>query len=241
MNRILSLSGRPDIISEPGCYCIDTHIHTLFSRCSISQPMDVLLRANKIGLSGVAIMDHNNSEGATNATDCAEYLKDRGLLPEDFIVIPGQEVNTTSGHVGILFSLKKYPTNESPESLAARVHDDGGLVVAVHPFHSTGIGDKILDTPLDIVEIDCGAVFDNVSADKVRQYFSSNKLDGVAAVGSSDAHYINAIGMCYTLVRDSKPSLQGVRQAILAGKTESRRSRAHQKWTQCFGKIKKLK
>lgn len=241
VNRTLSIAGEPVLLSKPGCFCIDTHVHTLFSSCSITQPIDLLLRAAKIGLSGIAVMDHNNPDGARDTAACAEYLKGRNLLPANFLVIPGQEINTNRGHLGALFTLEKYPMDLSPIELSERVHQDGGLVVAVHPFHSTGIGDALLDTPIDLVEVDCGAIFDKSISAKARALMSDERLRNVGAVGSSDSHYVNAVGFCYTIVTGNDMTLDGVKQSMLAGHTESQHSQPHGKVGRLLGKIAKLR
>lgn len=241
VNTVISVAGQPDIEQESGYYGIDLHVHTLFSHCSISQPMDLMLRAHKIGLKGLAIMDHNNTDGAKDALVCAEYLKENNLLPEDFIVVPGQEINTSGGHLGVLFSMNEYPIGEPPEVTAARVRDDGGLVIVVHPFHSSGIGEHLLSTPADAVEVECGAVFNTKMADRTHNYLIENNLQGLAQLGSSDSHYRNAIGMCYTLVEGEKPSLESLREAIIAGKTKPKSTKAHKRLIKMLGRVTKLK
>ncbi len=241
VNSTLSIVGEPVLLSKPGCFYIDTHVHTLFSRCSITQPMDLLLRAARIGLSGIAVLDHNNPQGARDTAACAEYLKENDLLPQNFLVIPGQEINTNKGHLGALFTLETYPIDLSPVDLTERVHQDGGLVVAVHPFHSTGIGEALFDVPLDLLEVDCGAIYDKSLSAKARSLMSDERLRNVGAIGSSDAHYVNAVGMCYTTVTGNDITLEGVKEAMLTGRTESQHSHMHGKVERMLGKIAKLR
>lgn len=241
VNRTLSIAGQPELLAEPGRFFIDTHVHTLFSRCSITQPIDLLLRANKVGLSGIVVMDHNNPEGSRNTEACAEYLKENNLLPNNFLVIPGQEINTDRGHIGALFTLEKYPTDETPGNLIERIHQDGGLAVAVHPFHSTGIGNNLLEVPVDLIEVDCGAIFDKAISAKASALMSDERYRNVGAVGSSDSHYVNAVGLCYTAVPGDDVTLDGIKKSMLAGLTESRHSQLHSKIGRLLGKIAKLK
>ena len=105
-------------------------------------------------------MDHNHEEGIVEAQRCADDLKRRKIIPEDFLIIPATEVNSAIGHVGGLFIHKELPGPASLEETVRMIHEEGGLAVAVHPYHSTGIGDAIFDAPFEAVETQCGSVFD---------------------------------------------------------------------------------
>jgi len=241
VNRAIMLAGSPKITVGPGEVAIDPHIHTLFSHCSISQPRKVLLHAASIGLGGVAIMDHNEVEGAGDVIRCADDLKARGLLPEDFLVIPATEINSNAGHVGALFIEENLPINLSPEEIVGRIHDLGGLAIAVHPYHSTGIGDAVFDAPFDAVEVECGSVFDAELVEQNRALAGEARLSGITKLGSSDAHYLAAIGSCYTVFKTEDRTLDGIRNAIAGGRSEAISSVPCKRLRGFLGKIPKLK
>ena len=242
VNSTLSTMGSPRIVTGPGEIAIDPHIHTLFSHCSISQPETIIRRAVAIGLGAVAICDHNDIRGARDAMRCAEYLKSKGDIPEDFLVIPAVEMNTTLGHVGALFVDSDLTPRLAPEKLVELIHEAGGIAVAVHPYHSTGIRDAVFDAPYDAVEIECGSVFGRKLVSANRALASDPRLTSAAKLGSSDAHYIRAMGSCYTIASGvEEPSLASIRDAIVCGRCAPRSSAPYGRLVKMLGGIGKLK
>ncbi len=245
----MSAAGRPTIsIDRPGNdvrdeqYCaFDPHIHTLFSHCSISQPERLIREAVRLGLGAIGVMDHNDINGALDVMRCCEYLKSNGSIPDGFVVVPGVEVNSTVGHVGALFVEENLPMGLEPAAMVKAIHDAGGLAVAVHPYHSTGIGDAVFDAPFDAVEIECGSVFGRRLVKRNRELASDARLSNAAKLGSSDAHYIRAMASCYTVAKtDGPPTLDALRQAIMAGNCEPRTSRPYERLAALLGSIRKL-
>jgi len=241
VNSAIRTSGSPDIQVTHGEIALDPHVHTLFSHCSISQPERVIRRAVALGLGAVGIMDHNDIRGALDAMRCAEDLKRRGLIPEDFLVIPGTEINSTVGHIGALFVQENIPISLTPEEAVRAIHEAGGLAIAVHPYHSTGIKDAVFDAPFDAVETECGSVFGEKLVKRNIDLTSDKRLASMAKMGSSDGHYIHAIASCYTVVQASEPTLDALKQAIIDGGSCAKSSRSCLKIRKLLGGIKKLK
>jgi predicted metal-dependent phosphoesterase TrpH len=187
-------------------------------------------------------MDHNDIRGALDAMRCADYLKSRGEIPADFTVVPGAEINSTVGHVGALFLGQNLPISLEPADLVDAIHEAGGLAVAVHPYHSTGIRDAVFDAPFDAVEIECGSVFTNHLIERNRELISDPRLQRAAKLGASDAHYIRAMASCYTVIRNVEtPSLEALKQAILDGSCEPRASQPYKRIASILGSVRKLK
>lgn len=241
VNSVLRTAGTPTIMAAPGEVAIDPHLHTLFSHCSISQPQRVILKAAKLGLGGIGIMDHHVVKGALDAMRCAEDLKRRGLLAEEFLVIPGVELNSNIGHVGALFVTEDLPEKLDPVETVRIIHEAGGLAVAVHPYHSTGIGDAVFDAPFDAVEVECGAVFEARMVARNNALASDPRLAGVAKLGSSDGHYTNAIAGCYTVLTVETPTLESVKQAMAEGRSEARTSAPSRRIRRMLGGVRKLR
>ncbi len=224
INRCLSRVGQPRIRTSQDEVAFDLHIHTIFSHCSISHPEKIIRWAAKLGLGGIGIMDHNDTAGARAALACADELKRRGVLREDFLVIPGIEVNSEAGHIGALFVQEQLPDALSPERTVQLIKEAGGLAVAVHPYHSSGIGDAVFDHAFDAVEVECGAVFGSGSVKRNRDLRRDERLSGVTKLGTSDAHYINAVGSCYSVLNMKEPTLEAARQALVNGDCTARTS-----------------
>lgn len=187
-------------------------------------------------------MDHNDVKGALDTMKCCEYLKSKGSIPQDFLVIPGVEVNSTVGHIGALFVEQDVPTGLEPAAIVEAIHDAGGLAIAVHPYHSTGIGDAIFEAPFDAVEIECGSVFSARLVKRNRDLAEDPRLSNVAWLGSSDAHYVRAMASCYTVAKlDAPPTLDALRQAIAAGACEPRTSKPYERLTRLLGSVGRLR
>lgn len=240
VNCALRCAGTPDIRVGPGEVALDLHVHSLFSHCSISQPEDVILRCVKLGLGGVCIMDHNDIRGSVDAAACAEDLRRRRLIPEEFIVIPGVEINSNSGHIGALFVDQAFPQGLSPEETVRLVHESGGLAIAVHPYHSTGIKDAVFDAPFDAVEVECGAVFGAKLVKQNCDLAHNSRFADMAKFGTSDAHYIDGIGTCYTVMELQEPTIEAAREAIENGRCSARSSKPCIKMRKLLGGFSKL-
>jgi len=97
-------------------YRIDLHCHSRFSSDGVSEPEEMVQAAKERGLHGFAITDHNTSA-------CVDYFLSAGLMREDgqpvdgFLILPGQEITTSAGHLlalGVrLPDLKGIPPNEA--------------------------------------------------------------------------------------------------------------------------------
>ena len=235
------MAGSPHIESEPGKLAIDFHVHTMFSHCSISQPMDIIMRAAAIGLDGVGIMDHNETRGADDAVACAEHLKSMGKIPDDFLVIPGTEVGSRDGHICALFVRQKLPEGLDTGETVRLIRESGGVAFAPHPFHSTGINDAVFEAPFEAVEVECGSVFGKELVRRNRELANDSRLDGAAKLGASDAHYVRAIGLCYTVIDACKPTLNAVTEAIENRRCEARSSVPCDRVRKLLGGVPKLR
>ena len=241
VNRSLRSVGSPRIRTKPGEIAMDPHIHSLYSHCSISKPEQIIIRAVKLGLDAVVIMDHDDVSGASDAIRCAEHLKFNDRIPEDFLIIPGTEINSANGHIGAIFVNENLPSSLSPAETVRYIHEAGGLAIAVHPYHSTGIGDAIYDAPFDAVEVECGSVFNEKLAKQNADLVLDPRLANIAKFGSSDAHYIQAIASCYTVLTANQPTLEAARQAIIDGHSRAIISDSCIRIRSFLGRLRKLR
>jgi hypothetical protein len=99
------------------------HVHTCYSPDS-DLSLEMLMEACwRKGLDGVAITDHNTIAGA---------LRLRQMAP--FLVIVGEEIETTRGEILGLFLEEAIPPGLSPQEAIAAVRAQGGLVGVPHPL-----------------------------------------------------------------------------------------------------------
>jgi predicted metal-dependent phosphoesterase TrpH len=153
-------------------------------------------KALRVGLTHLAITDHERIDGALRARDGA---------PDALTVIVGQEVRTSAGDLIGLFLEQAVPPGLTPAETAARIHDQGGLVGLPHPFDRfrTSGGDKAA-AAADIVQL--AAAVDYVEVHNARAYGAANPMAAAFArehrlpgVGSSDAHAVLELGVATTV------------------------------------------
>jgi len=177
----------------------DLHIHTLASD-GTAGVVDILehVEANT-ELDVIAITDHERIDAAVAARTIA---RDRGSGVE---VVVGEEVTTLGGHLLALWIEQPIKPFRSLRSTIAAVHDQGGLAIPAHP---------LVPYPLCAQ----GFVLRRLLADDERyrpdaiEAFNPTTLGrpwhgrvvrfaeehGLARVGNSDAHSLEAVGIGYT-------------------------------------------
>lgn len=170
---------------------LDLHIHSCYSEDAIGSPKEIIKHAQKKGLQGIAITDHNSIKGSLNA------LK---IKPKNFIVIPGLEISTTDGHILALGTKNNFTRGLSVEETVEQICDTGGIPIVPHLFRRmSGIKKKKL-APLSkrvpAIEVfnGCSLPKTNIKTAKVAKEFN------LGGIGGSDAHDPLYIGYGYTTV-----------------------------------------
>jgi predicted metal-dependent phosphoesterase TrpH len=213
-------------VPAPGCVAIDTHVHTCESPDSLADPAQMVRAAAKSGLSGIAITDHNTMQGVSAVQRAADRLIRRGLLPSTFLVIPGEEMSSSEGHIIGLFLTREIQSGLTAKETIDAIHAQGGIAIAAHPLLPHSLGKLAKTLPFDAVETMNNA---EELAFAVRPRSTRNRRANFYAtvekprIGSSDAHDPQSLAACYTCVQCSA-SPEDVRAAILAGKTSPMRS-----------------
>ena len=74
----------------------DNHSHSMFSNFnlidSINRPKDMILKAHELGMSGIALTDHETVAGHVEWLKCEKDLKASGKIPQDFKCACGNEI-----------------------------------------------------------------------------------------------------------------------------------------------------
>ena len=195
---------------------VDLHMHTHFSPDSLVSPERLVARCQKVGLSCIAVTDHNTTEGARVVKDIAPFL-----------VIVGEEVRTSEGEVTGLFLTETIPEGLSIGETARRIKDQGGLVSIPHPFDRFR-GEVISRRGLDEVvqHTDIVEVFNarnNLSADD-RKALDFAREHGLLTSGVSDAHTTMELGRTYVEMPDFDGTPEGFKLALSKGKIVGRRT-----------------
>lgn len=189
---------------------LDLHCHSSASFDSVASPERMMAKARRIGLTHLAITDHERIDGALRARD---------LRPEGLTIIVGEEVRSADGDMIGLYLERAVPPGLSAAETAAAIHEQGGLVGLPHPFdrfRSSG-GSRAVDEQRTLDAL--AAAVDYIEIHNARAYRDANPLAtafaasrGLPGTASSDAHSVMELGVAQTVV----PGLVDGPSALLA-------------------------
>ncbi len=190
---------------------LDLHNHTRYSPDSRVPPAELVAAAKRAGLDGLAITDHNAVGGVREAQEAAG---------SGFLVVPGLEVSTASGHVLAYGVREVIPRDLSVAETVERISALGGVAVAAHPFRFwSGLGGDALGE----------ARFPAYETANARTLRRGNaraqeraKAAQVGETGGSDSHFLDEVARAVTSVDSGLARAEDVIQVIGSGKTRSR-------------------
>ncbi len=202
----------------------DTHLHTEYSGFqklgiikfpeSVVQPDRQVDQARKNGMDVVCITDHDETHGAFLAEKYARSTYD------DIEVVVGEEVTTADGEIIGLFLNERVPDMLPIEETVDIIRDQGGIVIAPHPFsfHVPGLKERILDIDIDGFEVINGGhpdQYTNMFARLVMDRFPGRW----AETSGSDAHSVYTTGYNWTEFPGN--TAEDLRKAILDKTTKA--------------------
>jgi len=191
----------------------DLHVHSSYSD-GRDDVLAILRAAQKRGLNGISITDHDTLKGSLAAR---ELIRDCEI---EMILVPGVEVTTSEGHLIILGVEELPPKGKSPEETIDLAHDLGGIAVVPHPFHPFrhALG-RIPEC--DAVEVYNSKHLFGIANARARMGARRQQLPVVAG---SDSHFAATVGLGVTRIEADTP--ESVMKAICEGKTiiEGRRT-----------------
>jgi predicted metal-dependent phosphoesterase TrpH len=176
-------------------------------------PETLVRQANQRGLDGVAITDHNIMSAIEPARDIAH---------DDFLVIPGEEVDTPEGQLIGLFLSESIEPGQSPRTVIDRIHDLGGVAFAPHPFDAMREGLATITEhaeALDAIETLNSRCLRSQYNERATAFATKHNLP---ATGGSDAHFARELGTAYTQVETNGNTLANVKDVLLAGRMRSK-------------------
>ena len=188
---------------------IDMHVHTRHSD-STGSVEEVLQVAQRKGLDGIAVTDHDTLRGAHEA------LKRRPEL----IVIPGEEIKTLHGEILAIGIKRAIPKDLSITEAIWGTHIQDGLAVIPHPtvpFFGRLPENSLRNLPIDGLE-----VFSAITP--LAEHFLEKNLKlaqrlGVARTAGSDSHHPETVGDAYTIVHSDSSDLKDILAAMKSGLT----------------------
>lgn len=207
---------------------IDFHTHTTRgSADSNLDPFALVDQAQKIGLHGVCITEHDNAWADAKIED---YARERGVT-----LFRGIEVTTEWGHVGT-FGLDQYVGGiYKVKELRRIINDVGGFLIANHPYrykldprfqfiHKTpsidandpasGSGALEVLQYVDAIEVVNGACSEqeNLFAHAVAQHLGRN------GIGGSDSHSAQSLGCAVTILERTVSTVRELIDELKAGR-----------------------
>ena len=185
----------------------DLHVHSTYSGDSVTTIHEIIKQAEAAGLSGVAICDHNTTEGGLRAARLAEELH------TDLQIIPGIEVSTSEGHLLILGVTESIPPGRTVKETIRAAERLDGLSIAPHPFkygRKKGIGyrgSQNVDA-IETMNSRCRLICSNRRAREAAEALQKPQVAG------SDSHQLETIGRAYTEItpRGGESILDAIRE-----------------------------
>ena len=202
----------------PGWYRGDLHTHTVYSDGRWTQPT-LLAAARDAGLDFIGTSEHN--------TSAATYNWGRNV-PDDFLVIDGEEVTTRNGHwvaTGLppktWIDWRYRAADNKIQAFADQVRELGGVTIAAHP--NIPVPSIKWDFDPDFAEMDAVEVWNGPWS-----IFNQQALlrwDGLLkrgiykpGVGNSDSHHDGQqVGLAHNVMRMGSLSSAEMVAAVKGG------------------------
>jgi predicted metal-dependent phosphoesterase TrpH len=168
---------------------IDLHTHTRVSKDSVNDYDRIIAAVQRSGLAGIAVTDHNEFRGAQEMVRRAP-----------FVVIPAEEIKTSSGEIIGLFLQEWIPPGLAPLETVERIHEQGGLAYVPHPFDEVRGSRLQRDALAEVTpHIDILEVFNarNALPRYNRRALDWARSHNLLAGAGSDAHTYREFGRGY--------------------------------------------
>jgi predicted metal-dependent phosphoesterase TrpH len=186
---------------------VDMHIHTSFSPCSVITIPNLLQRAQKAGLDGICITDHDTM--ASKAV--FDGIDDKHGL----CVIVGIEYTTTKGDFLIFGPIESAPLGMNAADLFRWIKKEGGVAIPAHPFRKNRPTDMGVLSSSKIVEVLNGR--NRPSENESCRNWLAQHGNGTRQTGGSDAHTLEEIGRIVTVFKENIYDIEDLIDALYTG------------------------
>jgi len=190
---------------------MDLHVHSSFSSDAEGKVREIVKLAKKLGLSGIAITDHNEIKGSLEAFQLSKEIN--GLL-----VLRGMEVSSSEGHILAYGIHEKVERDLSPQDTIEKIEELGGIAVIAHPYRVwSGVGEGIaFEAGFSAVEVHNSR---SLRHSNERAKALASKL-GLGRTGGSDCHVLEELGRGITRFRGNPENEESILEEISRGRTE---------------------
>ena len=204
----------PPPVQAGGYFVIaaDFHVHAFPGDGALPR-WELAREASRRGLHAIVVSNHNQ-------TLAPKIMP--GLFSGLPLVIPSQEVTTPLFHL-VAAGVTKTVDWRLPElDLVRDVHAQGGVVIAAHPVDRYWKGSDALLSALDGAEV-AHPLTEGLATgrEQLTAFFTRARAlnRSIAPIGSSDFHMVAPIGSNRTYLFAESVSVDGVLDAIRAGRT----------------------
>jgi hypothetical protein len=193
----------------------DFHVHTRFSDGFLS-PFEVVILAKRKALDVVGLTEHN----MVFPGKLARWFSNLIGGP---IVLVGQEVTTRDHHLIAVGLEETVPPRIPLKDAIARVHAQGGMAIAAHPVSRFWKAFDPVAQELDGAEVVHPIALRGEGSGgdwrwgEMKEFFA--RYPHLTAIGSSDYHFFQALGVCRTLIFTREKTPAAVLAAMKAGRT----------------------
>jgi predicted metal-dependent phosphoesterase TrpH len=214
---VIASDGQPAEPAVGGRSFVDLHTHSAASFDSRANARRMMAKAVRLGLTHLAITDHERIDGAMAAAEAA---------PPALQLIVGEEIRTADGDMIGLFLREAVPPGLSAAETSAAIREQGGIVGLPHPFdglRSSG-GSGAGESAQKLEEL--AGMVDYVETHNARAYRDANPLaaafaarHGLPGVASSDAHSLLEVGAASTILPASFSTAEELRRLLPQART----------------------
>jgi len=171
---------------------VEFHCHTIYSKDSLTRPVDLVKTCRRKRIDRVIVTDHNTIAGARAA---------QAIDPK--LVIIGEEIMTTRGEILAAFVTEEIPGGLTPQETIRRLKEQGAFISVSHPFDQWRNGHWQEEDLLEILpDVDAIEVYNSRCMRpqfnrKARKFAEQHNIAGTVG---SDAHAAFELGRSQMLL-----------------------------------------
>jgi predicted metal-dependent phosphoesterase TrpH len=199
---------------------LDLHIHTRpRSSCSLIDPKELLVEARRAGLDALCLTEHQHR---WDPKDVEALSREGGVS-----IFQGNEITTNQGDILVFGYPEDIKGVVAIQDLRREVQKVGGLMIVAHPFRGFLLF-GITQLRMDVEQACRRAVFQQVEGVETlncKVTDPENEMArkvaerlGLLAMAGSDAHRLDEIGRCVTILQRNVRTERELIEELRAGR-----------------------
>lgn len=193
----------------------DLHVHTFFNDGVLS-PFALVWQARDQGIHAVAITNHNQ-------VFAAKIGRWFSRLIDGPTVLVGEEITAPGFHIGAIGINEHISWRQSALEVIDEIHRQGGIAIAAHPGNKYRVAfNENAIRKLDGAEVMHPVAYASRDRwEQMRDFYRQAQREGrsLTAIGSSDYHWFNSLGLCRTYIFVRSADENGILEALRDGRT----------------------